>query len=114
VEVVRSNIGCGSKAKHLTYIGDADIETDVNIGAGTIVANYNGKDKNRTHIKKGAFIGSGSILIAPVKVGKEAITGAGAVVTKNRNVPDRSVVVGIPARVLKRVARNHRPLRRKF
>ncbi len=107
VEVVRSNIGRGTKAKHLTYIGDTTIEKNVNVGAGTIVANYDGKDKNKTRICQGAFIGSGSILIAPVKIGKSAITGAGAVVTKNKNVPDNAVVVGIPARVLNRLSQSH-------
>lgn len=101
VEVVRSNIGKGSKAKHLTYIGDTTIEEKVNVGAGTIVANYDGKEKNKTRIKSRAFIGSGSILIAPVKIGREAITGAGAVVTKNNNVPDKAIVVGVPAKLLK-------------
>ncbi len=102
VEVVRSSIGAGSKVKHLTYIGDATVEQDVNVGAGTIVANYDGQHKHKTHVSKGAFIGSGSILIAPVKIGKSAITGAGAVVTKNKNVPDKAVVVGIPAKIVKR------------
>ncbi len=101
VEVVRSDIEKGSKAKHLTYLGDVEIGERVNVGAGTIVANYNGKEKLKTRICQGAFIGSGSILIAPVKIGKHAVTGAGAVVTKGRNVPDKTVVVGVPARVLK-------------
>ncbi len=101
VEINRSTLGPGSKAKHLTYIGDATIEENVNIGAGTIVANYDGKEKHKTRIKKGAFIGSGSILIAPVKIGRNAVTGAGAVVTRKRNVPDNCVVVGIPAHILK-------------
>jgi len=102
VEIVRSTISSGCRVKHLTYVGDTFIEEKVNIGAGTIVANYDGKEKNKTRIKKGAFIGSGSILVAPVVIGKSAMTGAGAVVTKNHNVPDDSVVVGIPARVLRR------------
>ena len=106
VEVVRSNIGNKSKVKHLTYIGDTRIEKNVNVGAGTIVANYDGKYKNKTRICNGAFIGSGSILIAPIKIGQSAITGAGAVVTKNKNVPDRSVVVGMPARILKKLSDN--------
>lgn len=108
VEVVRSKVGKGSKAKHLTYLGDVTIGRKVNVGAGTIVANYDGK--NKTQVKDGAFIGSGSILIAPVKIGKDAITGAGAVVTKNRNVPDKTIVIGIPARVLKkqRTVRNRK------
>lgn len=102
VEVVRSIISNGSKAKHLTYLGDTFVEEKVNIGAGTIIANYDGKEKHKTRIKKGAFIGSGSILVAPVEVGRFAITGAGAVVTRNRNVPDRAVVVGVPARILEK------------
>lgn len=102
VEVVRSVISSRSKVKHLTYLGDALVEEDVNIGAGTIVANYDGKVKSQTRIKKKAFIGSGSILVAPVTVGKESMTGAGAVVTKKHDVPDKAVVVGIPARVFKR------------
>ncbi|MFA6216055.1 MAG: DapH/DapD/GlmU-related protein [Candidatus Omnitrophota bacterium] len=100
VEIVRSVISNGSKVKHLTYIGDAFVEEDVNIGAGTIVANYDGKNKHRTLIKKGAFIGSGSILVAPVRVGRKAMTGAGSVVTRNKHVPDGGVVVGVPARLL--------------
>jgi bifunctional UDP-N-acetylglucosamine pyrophosphorylase/glucosamine-1-phosphate N-acetyltransferase len=100
VEVNRSIIGPRSKAKHLSYIGDTTIEENVNVGAGTIVANFDGKKKHKTRIKKGAFIGSGSILVAPVRIGRQAVTGAGAVVTKNRHVPDKSVVVGVPAKLL--------------
>ncbi|MFA5100559.1 MAG: DapH/DapD/GlmU-related protein [Candidatus Omnitrophota bacterium] len=102
VEVNRTTIGKGSKAKHLTYLGDTVIGDNANIGAGTIVANYDGKTKSKTVIKNGAFIGSGSILVAPLTVGKNAMTGAGAVVTKNHNVPDGKVVIGIPARILKK------------
>jgi bifunctional UDP-N-acetylglucosamine pyrophosphorylase/glucosamine-1-phosphate N-acetyltransferase len=102
VEVNRSIICKGSKAKHLTYLGDTFVEEKVNIGAGTIVANYDGKEKHKTRIKTGAFIGSGSILVAPVKIGKGAMTGAGSVVTKNHNVPNGAVVVGVPAKIFKR------------
>lgn len=102
VEVNRSTLKKGAKAKHLTYLGDTTVEEKANIGAGTIVANYDGKAKHKTLIKKGAFIGSGSILVAPVTVGKQAMTGAGAVVTKKHNVPDNCVVVGIPAKIFKR------------
>lgn len=97
VEVKTSLIGCGTKAKHLSYIGDAEIGKGANIGAGTITANYDGKAKHRTVIGDGAFIGSGTTLVAPVRVGKGAVTGAGSVVLKGRDVPDGSVVVGIPA-----------------
>ena len=102
VEVNRSTIGKNSKAKHLTYLGDTNIGENVNIGCGTIVANYDGKVKSKTVIKNGAFIGSGSILVAPLTVGKNAMTGAGAVVTRNHNVPDNSVVIGIPAKIFKK------------
>ncbi|HOW42762.1 MAG TPA: DapH/DapD/GlmU-related protein [Candidatus Omnitrophota bacterium] len=102
VEVNRSTMEKGAKAKHLTYLGDTTVGEKANIGAGTIVANYDGKEKHKTLVKKGAFIGSGSILVAPVTVGRNAMTGAGAVVTRNHNVPDNCVVVGIPARVFKK------------
>ena len=100
VEIVRSSIGEKTKVRHQCYIGDAVIGKNVNIGAGTIVANYDGKEKHKTVIEDNAFIGSGTILIAPVKVGKGAVTGAGSVVTRNKNVPAGKTVVGIPARVL--------------
>ncbi|MBN2096983.1 MAG: bifunctional N-acetylglucosamine-1-phosphate uridyltransferase/glucosamine-1-phosphate acetyltransferase [Candidatus Omnitrophica bacterium] len=102
VEVVRSSVGCGSKIKHHAYIGDTIIGQAVNVGAGTIVANYDGKSKSKTLIADGAFIGTGSILIAPVKIGKKAITGAGSVITKNKNVPAGATVIGVPAKILKK------------
>lgn len=102
VEVVRSQIDSATKIKHHSYIGDATIGKGANIGAGTITANYDGKKKNRTIIGDGAFIGVGTILIAPVKVGKYAVTGAGCVVTKDKDVPAGKTVVGIPARILKK------------
>ncbi|MCK4993487.1 MAG: NTP transferase domain-containing protein [Candidatus Omnitrophica bacterium] len=102
VELNRSEAGENSRIKHQSYIGDTKIGKSVNVGAGTIVANYDGKNKNKTIIKDGAFIGSGTILVAPVVMGKNAVTGAGAVVTKNKNIPDNTVVVGIPARVLRK------------
>ncbi|MFA5090343.1 MAG: DapH/DapD/GlmU-related protein [Candidatus Omnitrophota bacterium] len=112
VEVVRSTVSEGSKAKHLTYLGDTFIDKQVNIGAGTIIANYDGKNKNKTVIKKGAFIGSGSILVAPIRIGKNAITGAGAVVTKNRHVPDNTVVIGVPAKIM--IAKGLSPKRKEI
>jgi bifunctional UDP-N-acetylglucosamine pyrophosphorylase / glucosamine-1-phosphate N-acetyltransferase len=102
VEVKTSLIGGGTKAKHLSYIGDATIGRAANIGAGTITANYDGKTKHKTVIGDHAFIGSGTTLVAPVKIGKGAITGAGSVVLKGRDVPDGSVVAGIPAAPLKK------------
>lgn len=82
VEIKKSRIAEGSKVNHLTYIGDADIGTDVNIGAGTITCNYDGANKHRTVIGDSAFIGSGVNLVAPVEVGKDATIGAGSTITK--------------------------------
>jgi bifunctional UDP-N-acetylglucosamine pyrophosphorylase/glucosamine-1-phosphate N-acetyltransferase len=100
VEIVRSSIGQETKIRHQCYIGDTVIGRNVNIGAGTIVANYDGREKHKTVIEDNAFIGTGTILIAPVKIGKGATTGAGSVVTRNKNVPAGKTVVGIPARLL--------------
>jgi bifunctional UDP-N-acetylglucosamine pyrophosphorylase/glucosamine-1-phosphate N-acetyltransferase len=83
VEVKKSEIGAGSKANHLTYLGDATVGSKVNVGAGTITVNYDGANKHRTEIGDGAFIGSGSMLIAPIKVGANANTGAGSTITKD-------------------------------
>jgi len=86
VEIKNSNVADGSKVNHLTYIGDTDIGTKVNVGAGTITCNYDGANKHRTRIGDGAFIGSGVNLIAPVEVGSGATIGAGSTITKP--VPD--------------------------
>ena len=100
LEVNRSKISSRSRAKHFCYLADSKIGKNVNIGAGTVIANFDGKKKNTTVIKDGAFIGCDTVLIAPVKIGKNAKTGAGSVVIKNRNVPDKATVVGVPARIL--------------
>ncbi len=100
VEICRSKIGKHAKIKHFSYIGDATVGDEVNIGAGTVVANFDGKNKNKTVIGKGAFIGSDTVLVAPVKIGKKALTGAGSVVTKN--VGPSLMVVGVPARLLQK------------
>ena len=92
VEANRSKIGPESKAKHLTYLGDSNLGRNVNIGAGTITCNYDGKNKYKTKLDDGAFIGSNTSLVAPVKVGKEASTGAGSVITKN--VPPGNLAIG--------------------
>lgn len=102
VELVRTEVGEHTKVKHHTYLGDARVGKGVNIGAGTITANYDGKNKNRTVIGDGAFIGVGSILIAPVKIGRKALIGAGTVVLKGRNIKDGATAVGVPARILER------------
>ena len=96
VEVKKSTVGAHSKAKHLSYLGDATLGARVNIGAGTITANFDGKSKHATVIEDGASTGSNTVLVAPVKVGKGARTGAGAVVL--RDVPGGETVVGVPAR----------------
>jgi bifunctional UDP-N-acetylglucosamine pyrophosphorylase/glucosamine-1-phosphate N-acetyltransferase len=96
-EVKNSYLGPGAKMGHFSYLGDATVGAGANIGAGTITCNYDGKRKHRTEIEEGAFIGSDTMLVAPVRVGKGAITGAGAVVT--RDVPPGSVAYGVPARV---------------
>jgi bifunctional UDP-N-acetylglucosamine pyrophosphorylase/glucosamine-1-phosphate N-acetyltransferase len=83
VEIKKSTVGRGSKVPHLAYVGDAEIGKDANIGAGTITCNYDGFEKHRTVIEDGAFIGSDTMLVAPVKIGKEAVTGAGSAITKD-------------------------------
>ncbi len=101
VELSRTEVGKGSTVKHHTYLGDASVGKNVNIGAGTITANYDGSEKHGTVIGDDAMIGAGVILIAPVKVGKKARVGAGSVVTKKNNVSAGTTVVGIPARPIK-------------
>ena len=83
VEVKKSKIGKNTKINHLSYVGDAIIGKDVNIGSGTITCNYDGKKKNKTKILDGAFIGSNTALVAPIKIGKKSIVGAGSALTKN-------------------------------
>ncbi len=101
VEVKNTRLGPRAKAKHLSYLGDADIGSRANIGAGTITANYDGVRKAKTSVGERAFIGSGSVLIAPLTVGRGAVTAAGAVVTKNQPVADGEVWAGVPARRLR-------------
>lgn len=96
-EVNRSSVGRNSKAAHFSYLGDAQVGEDVNIGAGTVTVNYDGVSKQSTRIGDGAFIGCDTMLVAPVEIGKGAQTGAGAVVTKD--VPPDELAVGVPARV---------------
>ena len=83
VEVKKSKIGKNTKINHLSYVGDAVIGKNVNIGAGTITCNYDGKKKNRTKILDGAFIGSNTALVAPIRIGKNSVVGAGSALTKN-------------------------------
>lgn len=99
VELKKTNLGKGSKASHLTYLGDATIGEKTNIGAGTITCNYDGTNKHETHIGNGVKIGSDTMLIAPVTVGDGAVTGAGSVVTKD--IPANKLAVGAPARSIR-------------
>jgi UDP-N-acetylglucosamine diphosphorylase/glucosamine-1-phosphate N-acetyltransferase len=91
VEIKKSKIGKNSKINHLTYIGDSFIGKNVNIGAGTITCNYDGDKKNITKILDGAFVGSNTSLVAPVKIGKKSIIGAGSTISKN--VKDKSLAL---------------------
>ncbi len=100
-EVKNSRIGEGSHIGHFSYIGDTEMGAHVNIGAGTITCNFDGKQKNQTVIGDEVFIGSDTLLVAPVQIGARARTGAGAVVTKN--IPEDSLAVGLPARVIRKL-----------
>ena len=83
VEVKKSILGQNSKINHLSYVGDTSIGKNVNIGAGVITCNYDGRKKNKTKILDGAFIGSNTALVAPIKIGKKAVVGAGSTLSKN-------------------------------
>jgi len=100
-EIKNSTLGSGSHMGHFSYLGDATVGEGVNLGAGTITCNFDGVKKNQTVIGDHAFIGSDTLLVAPVKVGDRARTGAGAVVT--RDVPADTLAVGLPARVIRRL-----------
>jgi bifunctional UDP-N-acetylglucosamine pyrophosphorylase/glucosamine-1-phosphate N-acetyltransferase len=100
-EVKNSYLGNGTKMGHFSYVGDATIGANVNIGAGTITCNYDGECKYPTEIEDDVFIGSDTMLVAPVKLGRGAHTGAGSVV--NKDVPEYTLVVGIPARAIRKL-----------
>ena len=99
VELKKTRLGAGAKASHLAYLGDSKIGKDVNIGAGTITCNYDGKKKHQTIIGEGAFIGSNSTLVAPVEIGAGSYVGAGSVVTDP--VPDDALALGRGRQVIK-------------
>jgi len=99
IEIARSKLGVKTLVKHFCYLGDSRIGNLVNIGAGSVTANFDGRKKNTTVIKDRASIGSDTVLVAPVRIGKGAVTGAGSVVLKN--VKDKAIVAGVPARILK-------------
>jgi len=103
-EQKNTRFGARSKQHHFSYLGDAEVGEDVNIGAGVITANYDGRSKHRTVIGNGAFIGSDTILRAPLTVGEGAYTGAGSVVT--RDVPAGKLAVGVPARIRERLQKS--------
>src|SRR5215203_3662086 len=98
-EIKNSRVGAGSKVPHLSYVGDAEIGADANLGAGTITANYDGEEKYRTKVEDGVFTGINTNLIAPVTIGEDAYTGAGSVV--NKDVPAGKLAVGAPARAIR-------------
>ena len=99
-EVKNATLGRAAKMGHFSYVGDASVGAEANIGAGAVTCNFNGKEKQRTEIGEGAFIGSGAMLVAPLHIGARATIGAGAVVT--RDVPADTLVYGVPARPKKR------------
>ncbi|MEP7273740.1 MAG: DapH/DapD/GlmU-related protein, partial [Acidobacteriota bacterium] len=103
VEVKKSRLGHSTKSMHLTYLGDATLGDRVNIGAGTVTCNYDGKNKNPTFIEDDVKIGSDTMLVAPVRVGHGSVSGAGSVITKD--VPPDTLVAGVPAKVLKHLAK---------
>lgn len=107
VETKKATFGEGAKASHLSYIGDAEVGADVNIGAGTITCNYDGVNKHKTVIEDGAFIGSDSQLVAPVRIGRGAYVGAGSTVTKDVP-PDALALSRIPQRVIEGWAKKRR------
>ena len=99
VEIKKSVLEKGVKAGHLTYLGDAIVGEKTNIGAGTITCNYDGKNKFKTTIGKNAFIGSDTMLVAPVNIGENALIGAGSVITKD--VPENALAVSRSKQVIK-------------
>jgi bifunctional UDP-N-acetylglucosamine pyrophosphorylase/glucosamine-1-phosphate N-acetyltransferase len=96
-EIKNSTLGRGVRMGHSSYVGDADIGADANIGAGTVTCNFDGERKHKTIVGEGAFIGSDTMLVAPVRVGKGARIGAGSVVTKD--IPDGALAFGVPAQI---------------
>ena len=109
VEVKKSRIGRGTKSMHLTYLGDATIGENTNIGAGTVTCNYDGKDKHPTVIEDNVRIGSDTMLVAPVRVGSGSVTAAGSVVTED--VPPNTLVAGVPAKIKKKITKESEPKR---
>jgi bifunctional UDP-N-acetylglucosamine pyrophosphorylase/glucosamine-1-phosphate N-acetyltransferase len=111
VETKKVKLGKGSKANHLTYLGDADIGAGVNIGAGTITCNYDGVHKHKTVIEDGVFIGSDSTLVAPIRVGKGAYVAAASCITED--VPDDALAIGRARQTVKEGWAGHKRAERK-
>jgi bifunctional UDP-N-acetylglucosamine pyrophosphorylase/glucosamine-1-phosphate N-acetyltransferase len=101
-EIKNSILGESTRIRHISYIGDTTVGKKVNIGAGAVIANFDGRKKHKTVIKEKAFIGCDVVLVAPVVVGKKAVVGAGSVVTRDHNVPDGALVMGVPARIVQK------------
>ncbi|MCA9401625.1 MAG: bifunctional N-acetylglucosamine-1-phosphate uridyltransferase/glucosamine-1-phosphate acetyltransferase [Candidatus Omnitrophica bacterium] len=101
-EISRTKVGDECFVKHFSFLGDAAIGKQVNVGAGTITANFDGKEKHKTRVGDGVFIGSDTVLIAPVTIGKKAKIGAGSVVTSRKKIPEHAVAMGVPAKVVER------------
>jgi bifunctional UDP-N-acetylglucosamine pyrophosphorylase/glucosamine-1-phosphate N-acetyltransferase len=99
VETKKTKLGKGAKANHLAYLGDAEVGSNANVGAGTITCNYDGTSKHKTYIGEDSFIGTNSSLVAPVNIGKGAYVGAGSVITKD--VPDEALAIGRGKQVIK-------------
>ena len=99
VEIKNAVLEKGVKAGHLTYLGDAEVGSETNIGAGTITCNYDGKNKHKTKIGEKSFVGSNSIIVAPVEIGDRAFTAAGSVITQD--VPDNALALGRARQVIK-------------
>ena len=104
VEIKKSNISNNVKINHLSYIGDTDIGSLTNIGAGTITCNFDGKNKNKTKIGKNTFVGSNSTIIAPIKIGDNVTMGAGSVF--NKNVPNNNLSIGRAYQINKKNKKN--------
>ncbi|MGH2359245.1 MAG: STAS domain-containing protein [bacterium] len=110
VEVKKSRVGRGSKALHLTYLGDATLGDKVNVGAGTVTCNYDGEKKSPTHIEPGVFVGSGTMLVAPLRVGRNSYIAAGSTITED--VPQDSLALGRARQIVKEGwARKREPIK---
>ncbi len=101
VEIKKSYIGEGTKVKHLSYIGNATLGKKVNVGAGTITANYDGYNKHQTIIGNGCKIGSNTVIIAPNQLGNNVTTGSGTIIPARKKIPANSIIYGVPAKIFK-------------